>query len=69
MSAIVNCTYYFQRFHDFLGFVPEYVTNNRYFSNPKPENALDPWHAVKPTYAYACLSIAVKQIQCGKPFG
>ena len=24
----------------------------------KPQNALNPWHAVKPAYAYACLSIA-----------
>ena len=29
--------------------------------NPR-NNALNPWHAVKPAYAYACLSIAVKKI-------
>ena len=30
-------------------------------NNPKPliQNALNPWHAVKPAYACACLSIAV----------
>ena len=27
--------------------------------NPKPQNVLNPWHAVKPAFAYACLSIAV----------
>ena len=29
--------------------------------NPKPQSTLNPWHAVKPAYAYACLSIAVKK--------
>ena len=32
--------------------------------NPKPQSTLHPRHAVKPAYAYACLSIAVqKQIR------
>ena len=26
----------------------------------KPQNALNPWHAVKPAYAHACLPIAVQ---------
>ena len=36
---------------------PKPLTNKAL--NPKPQNALNPWHAVKPAYAYACLSIAV----------
>ena len=30
--------------------------------NPR-HNALNLWHTVKPAYAYACLSIAVKEIR------
>ena len=45
----------------------------RWTLNPK-QNALNPWRAVKPAYAYACLSIAVKKksalclfVQCVNP--
>ena len=43
-------------------------------ANPKPQHALKSWHAVRPAYAYVCLSIAVSKksalcsfVQCINP--